>query len=523
VERIIRDFTGEPVLKVNVVNYLEFADIRCTGNFDILDGDKLILKDVCSDLKWRIKLDSSEPAQYVYTLQIGVVKDRAEAEKLSDELKILGFEARIQELGGMVRLNGKVITDNTHYRVLTGEFNSEPDTVGHCWKLFDEFDAEVIKEKIREARGTIEIFDEEYEKSAKIENEIKLIPSDAHTEIIIYDRINNNGDEESDIIEKHYSWPMVFKVGDNGGLTAIGEIPLETYLKGVLPSEMKPDYPMEALKCQAIVSRTFALSNIGLSHPDSAFDICSDNHCQLFNGSSRYHENTSHAVEETAGKVLFMKRILCETPYTALCGGYTSGQHLFWVKDKKCSDKVVYDGPGKSANAKPLNGESKVIDWVISQPDVYCNPEGSTGSVPVEYKSGFRWEMSISRKRLEDIVGEKTGEDIGTIYDIIPLKRNGSGRLQEIEILGSRKNLKVRRERNIRRTLSERQLKSSCFVIEKEVGDDGIPLTFTFTGAGMGHGAGMCQAGAVAMAIDGKACEAILNHYYREAGLKKLY
>jgi SpoIID/LytB domain protein len=76
---------------------------------------------------------------------------------------------------------------------------------------------------------------------------------------------------------------------------------------------------------------------------------------------------------------------------------------------------------------------------------------------------------------------------------------------------------------NIRRVLSDRLLRSSCFVIETDVGDDGIPLTFSFIGAGQGHGAGMCQAGAVAMALDGKDYIAILSHYYRKGEIKKLY
>ncbi|HEX7342668.1 MAG TPA: amidase, partial [bacterium] len=67
-----------------------------------------------------------------------------------------------------------------------------------------------------------------------------------------------------------------------------------------------------------------------------------------------------------------------------------------------------------------------------------------------------------------------------------------SGRLMEIEILGSRKNIFVQKELNIRRALSPTYLRSACFVIDVEMGDMGMPLAFHFKGAGWGHGVGMC-------------------------------
>ena len=118
---------------------------------------------------------------------------------------------------------------------------------------------------------------------------------------------------------------------------------------------------------------------------------------------------------------------------------------------------------------------------------------------------------------------KKTGEDIGTLYDIIPLQRGVSGRLTEIEILGSRKNLKIKRELNIRRALAETSLNSACFVVNMELGEMGTPITIAFRGAGWGHGVGMCQYGAAVMAAAGKSHEEILAHYYPGASIKTLY
>ena len=100
---------------------------------------------------------------------------------------------------------------------------------------------------------------------------------------------------------------------------------------------------------------------------------------------------------------------------------------------------------------------------------------------------------------------------------IVPVSRGVSGRLTEIEIRGSKKAITVEKELPIRNVLSENYLYSSCFVVERE-GDD-----FILKGAGWGHGVGMCQTGAAKMALSGKNYKFILNHYYKNADIIRIY
>ena len=99
---------------------------------------------------------------------------------------------------------------------------------------------------------------------------------------------------------------------------------------------------------------------------------------------------------------------------------------------------------------------------------------------------------------------EKLG---GILYDIIPVHRGISGRIFEIEILASNQNIVLHDEQTICQTLANERLPSSCFVIERQLDDNGFPIQFIFYGAGSGHGVGFCQAGGIAMALQGK------NHY----------
>ena len=171
-----------------------------------------------------------------------------------------------------------------------------------------------------------------------------------------------------------------------------------------------------------------------------------------------------------------------------------------------------------------LDDEKTVSRWVTSEPHVYCNTNGLENLYYNRFdKSHFRWEVSYSRQQLEGIIRNNTGEDIGTLFDILPCNRGKSGRLTEVAILGSRKNIRITQDSCIRRALSDDFLNSSCFIIETDLGNDGIPLSFSFIGAGTGHGVGMCQTGAAVMALKGKSYRNILKHYYTGSELKKIY
>jgi SpoIID/LytB domain protein len=161
---------------------------------------------------------------------------------------------------------------------------------------------------------------------------------------------------------------------------------------------------------------------------------------------------------------------------------------------------------------------------VENKPKVFCNvSEYQIPSVLNGAVKYFRWEETYNRKRLEEIIRRKTRVDIGTFVGIEPLKRGTSGRLIEIEILGTRTNLTIKNELNIRKSLSESALKSSCFYVTMTYDDDGIPVEVTFHGAGWGHGVGMCQVGAAVMATEGFNYRQILEHYYPGSKLEKFY
>ena len=122
---------------------------------------------------------------------------------------------------------------------------------------------------------------------------------------------------------------------DGAGMTVVNVIGLEDYIKGVICYEMGREWPLEALKAQAICARTYALKRIGY-HKSLGFDICNSDWCQVYRGmgSGRADygpsETSDRAVEDTAGLVLWYKDELAETFYSSSHGGASESAYNVW-------------------------------------------------------------------------------------------------------------------------------------------------------------------------------------------------
>jgi stage II sporulation protein D len=128
---------------------------------------------------------------------------------------------------------------------------------------------------------------------------------------------------------------LVF-LNDRGTLNLINELPLEQYLRGVVPSEMGPEQynQVEALKAQAVAARTYALKNLG-EFAREGYDICATPRCQVYGGMDVEHPLSTRAVEETAGQVLLYRGELVDALYSSTCGGHTEdAKVMFPLKEE---------------------------------------------------------------------------------------------------------------------------------------------------------------------------------------------
>ncbi|HYO12386.1 MAG TPA: SpoIID/LytB domain-containing protein [Thermoanaerobaculia bacterium] len=128
---------------------------------------------------------------------------------------------------------------------------------------------------------------------------------------------------------KRYRGRILVYLNDRGMLNLINELPVEDYLRGVVPGEMGPEQynQLEALKAQAVAARTYALRNLG-EFSREGYDICSTPRCQVYRGMTIEHHLSDRAIAETAGQVLLYSGELVDALYSSTCGGHTEDVHI---------------------------------------------------------------------------------------------------------------------------------------------------------------------------------------------------
>jgi stage II sporulation protein D len=337
------------------------------------------------------------------------------------------------------------------------------------------------------------------------------------------------------------------------GLTVVNELPLESYLVSVISSEMSAHSPVELLRAQAIVSRSWLIAQLQKSNqhsssppplqsPDeiirwydreshSGFDVCGDDHCQRYQGISRASPTAFQAVRDTRGIVLVFGEEVCDARYSKSCGGMTEVYRAAWEDIDVPYLTSVYDGPGEPAQySMPLTVEENAVKWITSSPPAYCNLSSATRHTnsqllsrilpefDQETQDFYRWQVSYSAGELSEIVSARLGFDLGHISALEPVQRSSSARITRLKIIGQRRSIIIGKELEIRRVLSRSHLYSSAFIVRPEPTGQ-----FHLIGAGWGHGVGLCQIGAAMMAEIGHTHRQILEHYFPRAMLRVLY
>ena len=255
---------------------------------------------------------------------------------------------------------------------------------------------------------------------------------------------------------------------DNGKIMVINHIELDDYLYGVLYHEVSHRWPMEALKTQAIVARTFALYQ-ARQNKIQPYDLRSDIYSQVYGGRTSEKWSTTRAVDLTKGKVLTYKGDIFPTYYHATCAGFTEDASNLWNIDMP-----------------PLKGVK--CDYCKISPH-------------------YKWTKEIPLWSLETDLKDN-GYRIGKITSFKVLSRNKSGRVDKVEIKDDANTSVILTGKDFRQIIGPNELRSAKF--DGTIKWKGIVLS----GYGWGHGVGLCQWGAYGMSKKGKKAEEIVRYYY---------
>jgi len=320
--------------------------------------------------------------------------------------------------------------------------------------------------------------------------------------------------------DRRYKGALVFTADAAGHLSVVNAVPTETFLKGVVPSEVYASAPIESLKAQAVAARGTLLSAIGVRHLGDPYLLCSDVHCQMYEGLSRETARTNQAVDETRGVLMLepgsaaRSAHIADARYSSSCGGHTEDNDKVWGdlpqsylrggQDADSSLGASFDHGVTDANVK---------DWLGTDVKAWCNTSRYGGA------KTFRWTKTVDADTLQAYFDRHFR--VGRITDARIDKRGVSGRVIKMTFVGDKGTVVLDRELSIRRAFDG--LRSSLFTMTIDRDSQGNPRRFAFVGGGFGHGAGMCQTGAMMMAHAGKSYSDILTHYYQGVTLERLY
>ncbi len=260
----------------------------------------------------------------------------------------------------------------------------------------------------------------------------------------------------------------------------VEKMTLEDYLCGVLAGEMKNDWPLEALKAQAILARTFVLRF--MTEKESQYegaDVSTDiKEAQAYN-ADEINDRVRQAVEETRGMVLVSNG---EFPYA-------------WFH--------AHSG-GKTELAKPG------LNWKDAEPAYTKVADGQENDSAA--KDAQSWTATFTKAQVLE-AAKTAGLEVATLETIEIGEKSESGRAVTLKINGKEVNAP-----DFRVEIGSTEMRSTMLTELKLEGDKVI-----MAGKGFGHGVGMTQWGAYAQADAGKKAEEIVMSYFQNVEIVEMY
>ncbi len=329
---------------------------------------------------------------------------------------------------------------------------------------------------------------------------------------------------------KYYGGFEYNRIG-GGNMNVINYVGLSDYVKGVIPYEMSPTWPVEALKAQALCAKSYTVNNLG-KHGSKGFDLCNTTDCQVYRGTSKASHVTDGAVDAVAGRFVMYNGKICQTYYHASSGGYTEDVSNIWGKDipylKAVEDKYLED-------TRPFT-ETLTLDditWILQEKgfitqqvtDMYVSkysPVGNVLALTVKLSDGSTKTFTGDRARTA-LNSQTLGITIGSHRYTI----NGNRAEETISVNGAPtgiSGLYAQGGGYMPQTVNV----SQGLVALTANGVEAVTITkpeqsytpagqYVITGTGSGHNIGLSQEGARSMANMGFTAEQICEFYFTGA------
>ncbi len=214
---------------------------------------------------------------------------------------------------------------------------------------------------------------------------------------------------------------ILIYLNDRGLLNLINEVPLEDYLRGVVPLEMGPELyrNLESLKAQAVAARTFAMHNAGGFFAEG-YDICASPRCQVYGGADVEHPLSDRAIAATAGEVVIHEGQIAEALYSASCGGFTENvetvfphKRARYLRGVPCPEAGATSLRGAVAEGTPM--AAGVMRALIPQ---------TGGGGPAEYEGRLKEvarlaSLPVPRDSLSSLDRDEVRRYLASLFDLV--------------------------------------------------------------------------------------------------------
>lgn len=292
-----------------------------------------------------------------------------------------------------------------------------------------------------------------------------------------------------------------------GTYTLINQVPLETYLRGVVPHEIGATTTPSVLETQAILARTYALRNLRRFAIDD-YQLCADTQCQVYYGLTGATPQTDRAIAATRGKVLTYQNELVDAVYSAATGGVTAAFNDVWHGPSRPYLRPIIDSVAApwDLSRQSLANEQNVRQFVQQKKGFNEDDQ-----------KWFRWRYESTFKELNQDLREYLKSlksplaDFKTIQQLEVLQRSPAGRVQTLRVTTDQGTVDLEKDNILIAFYAPASL---LFYIDPLYDAQKKLKGYVFVGGGLGHGVGLSQSGSYRLGKLGWSSDRILSFYY---------
>jgi stage II sporulation protein D len=330
--------------------------------------------------------------------------------------------------------------------------------------------------------------------------------------------------------QRRYRGELEILLSESGRLSVVNVVPLEEYLLGVVPAEMPSGWEPEALKAQAVVSRTYAVFQVltGGKYRPEGFHVTDDIESQVYTGVGGEQLRSNQAVGATRGEVVTHGGQAINAFYHSSSGGYTEHNENVWRGTPLPYLRAVPDPDNHPDNhryswtitrtlldvADGMKRELRIDPGLLLE--IHTGPLSVSGR-PVTFTAvGSRGQFTLRQEEMRLVLKalSHVREAVRAVTRI-PRQLFGLGAARQSVALAAEVHV-IGANDVVNRPLAGAYAVGAPGLLvelrtEETVAADG---TIHFRGGGWGHRVGMSQWGARAMAQQGKTYHEILTHYY---------